>query len=395
MRSRLNAFVLAVAAASPVALAQSLDQSRALANDLYSDAATRTSALQPVAAPLAPKVGGYFATRFNANFQSGNPGGDSSPTTGFQMAYTKLGITGNVVDEAWAYGIQIKFNEFDGNAVLDDAWGSLKMEDQWNVKWGQFKLPLLREESISDTKQLAANRSVTNSVFSQSRSQGVMVTYSGDSLRAMGAFSDGLGSRNTDYTATTEADRALTGRAEFKWDGDWKQYDEFTGWRNGAYFGAVGAAAHFQEGGHTVGTVRNNLLECTADVMIKGAGWNVYAAGIWRDQQPPSAVGARTDDFGFIAQVGGWVGPRWELFARYDVVIPDKDRSNSQTFNAFTIGGNRYLVPESHAAKLTIDLIWFPNQQSQGIVAPSTLTGVLAGSRENQVAFQAQLQIVF
>ncbi len=395
MPIRLNAFLLVIAAASPVALAQSLDESRALASDLYADSAARTSALQPVAAPLAPKVSGYILTRFNANFQSGNAGGDSSPATGFQMAYTKLIISGNVMDESLGYGIQIKFNEFDGNAVLDDAWGSLKMEDQWNFKWGQFKLPLLREENISDTKQLAANRSVTNSVFSQSRSQGVMTTYTGDSLRAMGAFSDGLATRNTDYTATTEADLGLTGRAEFKWDGDWKQYDEFTGWRNGAYFGAVGAAAHFQGGGRTTGTQKNNLLECTADVMIKGAGWNVYAAGIWRDQQPPSAVGGRTDDLGFIAQVGGWVGPRWELFGRYDVVIPDKDRSNSQTFNTLTIGGNRYLIPDSQAAKLTIDVIWFPNQQSRSIVGASTLTGLLAGSRENQVAFQAQFQLVF
>ena len=73
----------------------------------------------------------------------------------------------------------------------------------------------------------------------------------------MGAFSDGLNTKSTDYTSTLEADYAFTGRVEYKWDGDWKQYDEFTAFRDAKYFGAIGGALHYQWGGHTVGTTRS------------------------------------------------------------------------------------------------------------------------------------------
>ncbi len=394
MTTRMILSLAGLSAASSLACAQSMDQSRAFANELYSDSASRVSALDQGAKVFAPKFGGIMVTRYNWNQVNNVPTGTPASAQGLQMAYMKLTATGNVIDEAWSYGFQFKFNEFDGLAVLDDAWTMLKFEDQWNLKWGQFKMPVLREENISDGKQLAANRSPTNSVFTAGRSQGVLLTYAADDVRAMVGFGDGLRTNNTDYTSNTEADWALTGRAEYKWQGEWKQYDEFTAWREAKYFGAVGGAVHYQSGGRTVGTVESRTLLTTVDVMAKGNGWNAYAAAIYRNITPGGSALA-TDDIGFLAQLGAFVGPKWELFGRYDVVVPDKNRTASHSFNSITVGANRYVIPESHAAKFTVDVIWMIDKQNAGIVGASTLTGVRASGGANQVALQVQFQLLF
>src|SRR5262249_22752883 len=155
-------------------------------------------------------------------------------------------------------------------------YGTYKLEDQWQLKWGQFKPSLMREENISDCKQLSANRSVMNSVFTQSRTQGVQVMYSGDSVRFFGMFNDGIRNANLDYTAAGEADYGFTGRVDYKWDGDWKQYDEFTSFPDSKYFGAVSGSAHYQTGGDTVGTTDLEIFQVAGDVMVKANGWNLY-----------------------------------------------------------------------------------------------------------------------
>lgn len=394
MTTRMILSLAALSAASSLASGQSLDQSRAFANELYSDTSVRASALAQGPKTFAPKFGGIIITRYNWNQVNNVPTGTPASSQGVNMAYMKLTATGNIIDEAWSYGLQFKFNEFDGLAVLDDAWTMVKFEDQWNVKWGQFKMPVLREENISDGKQLAANRSPTNSVFTAGRSQGVLLTYAADDVRAMVGLGDGLRTNNTDYTSAAEADFALTGRAEYKWQGEWKQYDEFTAWRDGKYLGVVGGAVHYQSGGRTVGTPDSRTILTTADVMAKGNGWNAYAAAIYRNIRP-GGTAISTDDLGFLAQFGAFVGPKWELFGRYDVVIPDKNRTTSHSFNTITVGANRYVIPESHAAKFTFDIMWMLDKQNSSIVGASTLTGVQASGGANQIAIQAQFQLVF
>lgn len=394
MTPRTILVLAASALPAPLAIAQSLDQSRAFANELYADSSTRTSALEQEKKSLAPKVGGFVMFRYNVNQLNNQPPGVPNTVLGFQSAYTKLQITGNIIDDSWSYGIQVKFNEFDGVAVLDDAWGSKKFDQNWSVKWGQFKFPVLREENISDTKQLSANRSVTNSVFSAGRSQGFVITYAADDFRISGGFGDGQRTNNTDYTAANESDFGITGRGEYKFAGEWKQYDDFTSFRGSKFFGVAGGAAHFQSGGHTVGTTDQQLLLATADVMVKGDGWNAYAAAIYRNVQPTAAL-RTTDDFGFIAQGGIFIHPQVELFGRYDVVVADESRTTNRSFNTITAGANAYLIPDSHAAKFTADVLWMLDRQNASIVGPSTLTGALASAGDSQLALQMQFQLVF
>ena len=396
MDTRNATAALMVLVSCGAAVAQVADEGRAFASELRADAMARTSLLdQGGAAAFAPKVSGFVLARYNINARTDSnlDANNNKTTMGGQLAYTKLQITGNIYSDAWGYGIQFKFGEGDGLAVLDDAYGVFKPEDQWQIKWGQFKPTLMREENISDTKQLSANRSVMNSVFTQSRTQGVQFMFTGDSIRFTGCFNDGIRTANVDFTGATEADYGFTGRLDYKWDGEWKQFDEFTSFPDSKYFGAAGLSAHYQNGGKTVATNDVEIFEGVGDVMVKGNGWNVYGAVVLKENN--GATAQTFLDWGFILQGGYFIRPQWELFARFDSVIPDTDRATNDSFNTLTFGANKYISPNSHAIKLTLDLEWFLSKQSQSIAGQSTLTGLLASSKSNEFAIQAQLQLMF
>ncbi|MBX3377823.1 MAG: hypothetical protein KF678_12565 [Phycisphaeraceae bacterium] len=396
---RMAALGLLVAAGLPAA-AQTVDDGRAVSNELFSDASWRTAGLGAPEKVYAPKVGGQVISRYNVNYRN-NPPGFSDTTLGGQMAQVKLNFTGNVVDESIRYRIQFKFDETNGNLVLEDSFIDVQPEDEFVFRFGQFKAPLLKEELMSDVRQLTANRSVMNAVFSQGRTQGAMLIYTAPTQRVSFAATDGLRTPNTDYVAPSEADFALTGRYEYKIDGDWKQYEEFTSFPDSKYFGALGAALHYQEGGDSfatgVGRTDNiNIWQATVDAMAKGNGWNVYTAAVFRQRETVAATRVSRDDFGFLIQGGYFFRPQWELFARYDVVIPDGRRTLDRTFNTITIGANKYISPRSHALKFTVDVQWFLDRQNaQDLVTENTSTGVLRSTDDNQLALRAQLQLVF
>jgi hypothetical protein len=371
-----------------------------LAAELLADASGRPALPAPANETFTVDVHGLMIFRYDWNHRGDDEsgpilfvGGGNKDTVGFQNAYTKLQVGGHIFSEDWSYGVQFKFTESDGTAALDDAWGSYAFGNSWVLKWGQFKLPLLREELVGDTYQLTANRSVVNSVFTQSRSQGVQLSTEQQQVRFAAAFSDGLSTKNTDFTSSSEADWALTGRVEWKWSGEWKQAKDFTSFPESPFFGMVGGAAHFQSGGDTFATSDTDVFEGTVDVSVEGSGWNVYAAGIYRRVEP--ATGSDVDDWGFLAQGGIFVGPKWELFARYDIVVPDSDRMTSDDFSTVTFGANDYLMQDSHAAKFTVDFEWFLDKQSQSIAPASTLTGLLASDKDSQWNIRAQMQLLF
>jgi len=369
--------------AATAAQAQTLDQSRAAVSELLADAGTRTSSLAPQAQDFSVEDDGLDA---NNNDQ----------TIGFQNARTKLQFSGNIANENWGYYIQFKFEDPGAGAgLLDDAYGTYKIGNGWNLKFGQFKLPLYKEELMGDTYQLFANRSVVNSFFTQSRSQGVQVGYEGDQFRFWGAVSDGLNTKNTDFTSAAEADISVTARGEFKWAGDWKQAKDFTSFQNSAYFGVVGAAINYQTGGNTVATADTDQIDVTADAQVEGNGWNVYAAFYYRNTDP--SVGNSFSDYAFQIQGGVFVSSDWEIIAGWSILVPDSDRAPADSnFNTLQVGVNHYFIPESHVVKLTIDWTYFLDTQSEcGIAVPNTQVGLLASGQDTQWNLRGQIQLMF
>lgn len=378
-------------ALSAPSIAQTTEESRALAAELLADAAGRTSAIEGAA--FVPEIGGYFQLRYNWNNRS-----DSSlvndNTNGFQIAQTKLWATGKVYSDKIGYRVQAQYPRDGGSLVLDDAFGTYMIDDDTKVTWGQFKTPILREENMSDYKQLSINRSVMHAEFGQGRSQGVVMIYTKGPIRVAGAFTDGLKTANTDFDSAAESDYAFTGRFDWRCCGDdWKPGEQFTSFRDDPTFGQVGAALHYQSGGDTFNTSDTSTFLATIDAQFKGPGWNVFGAGVWRCTDP--MVGDNIDDFGLLVQGGIFVADQTELFGRVDSVIPDGDRPNDDPFTTLTFGANHYISPNSHVAKLTGEVLYFLDEQASSIVTPSTLTGVLPSGDDGQWTFRVQMQLVF
>jgi hypothetical protein len=232
-----------------------------------------------------------------------------------------------------------------------------------------------------------------NSVFTQKRSQGVQFAYESDALQFFGAFSDGINTANTDFNSTAEADWALTGRLNWKWAGDWKQSKDFTSFRNSDFFGLVGGALHYQQGGDTFATTDTDILAATIDLQIEGNGWNAFAALCYTSTDP--GIGDTVDNYGFIVQGGLFVSDDWELIAGYNLIVPDGDQPNDDNFSTICIGANHYFIPQSHAVKLTIDLSWFLDVQADSIAPQNTQTGLLVSDDDNQWNLRGQIQLVF
>jgi hypothetical protein len=455
LTKRLGLIVGAAASVSSAMAQTALDQSRAYQNELFSDASRQVS--QQGAAAFTAKGGGYLQFRYNYN-QRDDTNLDKDGAIGFQMARARLNVGGNVFNEDWGYFIQFGWSDdtsvvpppavttpptpgnaagsstSSGTTFLEDAYGTYKIGNGWGLKFGQFKLPFMKEQLVGDTAQLAMDRSMMDDTFSQERSQGIQAGFEQESWRMWVAFSDGIRSADTDFVAVGEADFALTGRGEFMWAGKWADADQFTSWQNSSFFGMVGGAAHWQTGGGTFNVGQAavppgpqadvadaDLFGATVDVMVKGNGWNAFAAAIYMITDPgsnsvpgagtvpypgtgtPGGAAASTQgDFAIMAQGGIFVAPQWELFGRAEFIKPDSSRTPAGSpvkfdEEMFGIAGgvNYYISPDSQAAKFTAQLHYMFEQQSAGIVSPDTQTGILGSNDKPQFTVSAQIQLVF
>ena len=358
------------------ALAQNatLDQSRAYANELVSDAGSRASLLQgspnnntTYAGTFSIadgsgnnrlNFGGTEQFRYNLSSRSSDTQGDQNDMTlGFNMPVTRLRFWGNVWDKALTFKIQGDFGGNGGDTgtfQLQDAWAQYAWDNGFSVKWGQFKLPVFKEVNVEDEFQLAMDRSVTSQAFSQGYSQGIQAAYSADAFRIAGGFSDGLNTANTDFNSAAEADWALNVRGDWKVMGaDWERFNQFTSWRSAPDNALdIGAAAEYQSGGNTGFTANSGHdigAPSTFDGSFEGQGWNVFAAGYGNHVEPSG--GTKLDNYGAVVQGGIFVADQFEIFGRVDAIFFDKD-AGIHPVNEYLPRGRRELLHLPRAARL-------------------------------------------
>jgi len=233
---------------------QVTDEVEARRAEISADAATRTSLRSNERAGLlqggdAVRLGGMLQIRYTANFRDGQ-GAEEDYTGGFSLSRARI-TAGADLNETWSVFLQGSYSEDGGEFSLLDAWADWKLDDRWMLRLGQFKVPSTREWQIDESKQLAADRSVVNSVFSAGRTQGVAAVYMADEFMVIGAFDDGAGTMNTDFNSPDEADYAFTGRGDWLFAGDWSQLADFQGWKGQETAGQLGGFIHFQDGGGT------------------------------------------------------------------------------------------------------------------------------------------------
>ncbi len=389
-----------------------LDADRAFAAELAADAEFRTS-LQgggpsggfdgkgfrlTDGGPNTLYIKGFAQTRYTMNFV--DDGGDADTeelTSGFQMRRARLGAEGTIWSKNLSYGVWGEFSKRSGSFGLLDAFGQYKFENDFTVRWGQFKFGFLREENTSDVRLLAVDRTTITDVFGQGRSQGVELGRQWEQVRFKAGFSDGVNTLNTDYSSSAEADYAINARIEFRWgEASWNAFDDHTGWKGGKYGGMVGGGVWWQSGGETGGTADTDTLLYTLDATAEGSGWNFQVAFAGRNTEP--AGGDDFNDLGYYVQGGVFVSDQVELFAQWEHVMPDDDRTGgSEDWKVARIGVNYYVSPQSHAFKIVADAAWaFDAQADSGsLIRPGTGADWIASSEDDQIQFRLQAQIVY
>lgn len=368
--------------------------SSALAEDGVGEAGKDAKGFYIKSGDYRLNINGHFQYRYYATFRDEDSVGTNNDiATGFGFKRARLGVSGSLTKEL---GFVVQGDFLNGEAFsLHDAYATWKFSDAAVLKVGQiFKLPVLREELNSHLTQLAVDRSTANAVFTPAYSQGVQLDLNGDQLRGLFAFSDGFNARNSDFTSAAESDFALSARGEYRVMGDWKQQDMFTSWRGAQTAAFVGAALHYQSGGETAGTVDREKLEYTIDGSMRGDGWNAFAYFVGRSDE---AGASSFDDFGIVAQGGAFVTDTVEVFGRYGIVLPDDSRASGDDFAEATIGVNYYVLPQSHACKLTVDATYFFDDTvgSSSVVNQRVGDGLLTDGEDGQISLRAQLQVVF
>lgn len=386
---------------------------KALVHDVLANADTRASLLQNGAVAgydknfflgsadgnWLLKVAGQMQFRFVYNNQDG-PGVDEN-RWGFENRRTKLRFFGHAVDPSWQYLILGAFERDGGTFILDEAFITKDFGNGWKVRVGQFKPPFMREELVSSSRQLAVERSLVNEEFNQDRVQGVEASWRGDQFSIAAAFSDGfypssLGTDNTPWQLE-DTEYAFTARGEFLAAGDWKTFDDFSGWRGGGNALLLGAAVHYQSDEHgTSGpnpfngaTTEVEALHLTADASAKFDGIGLYGAVVYRNLD--MAAAADLDQYGFVIQGSIFLTDEWEAFARYE--WGDADTPGVDDLSVLTVGANRYWA--KHNLKWQTDVGFGLNPVASIWSTSSAGWRTDSVGDDGQIVLRSQIQLLF
>ena len=277
--------------------------------------------------------------------------------SGFENRRAKLKFNGTV-GESWGWEITAAYNRDEGDGdrggEVEDAYIGYMFDSGMELIAGQFKAPLLREERISSSRQLAAERSLINSYFTTGRVSGMELSRSYHRLRWAFSFNDGAESANTGYDLD-KVDMGVTSRVEFllgdsalgstpadSASTDWSDFKGFTSAPGSSAGMMVGAAAHYQNGN---GDVVDDLVTMTIDASMRADGGHAFIAFMMMED------GADKESTGLIGQVGFYISPELEGFLRYE--MGQIRGSTADDLSIITAGINKYF-PEKKA-KFTLD----------------------------------------
>lgn len=368
------------------------EEIRGLVVEVLADAETRASMLQTsmtggwnehffLASPdgrFKLQLEGQLQFRWLWNFQQG---GDRH-RQGFEHTRTKLTFRGHVFSPDVAYLVRGNFRreggggqvggstDVGGELALQDAWMRFNLNETWSIRIGQFKLPFNREELVPSARQLAVERSLVNEVSNIGRSEGIELTYAGQSWKLRLALSDGgndqvggFGSlvsttpANTPAITTQDVEYAFSGRLEKLLAGTWGQFDDFTAKMDELYGLMVGLGFHVQQdefgnNGPFIGRRDESpWYAWTADASFEWGGANLFAAFTHHYVDNPGFGWFNL--FGVVLQGGVYVTPNLELFSRFEYGWWRNGTTPFSDMNLLTIGTNYYL--DGHDLKWSTD----------------------------------------
>jgi hypothetical protein len=289
---------------------------------------------------------------------------DSDVVNGFELRRVRAGVKGNVISPDLKYNFRLSIDRGSGEAYLDYAYAEYQFADDWGIRLGQYKLNWAREETVSATRQLAAERSLFNQILGGANTmyvQGVTLLYGSkdNPFRGELAYTDGDDTANTTFQDVSGDywNFGIAGRGEYKVYGDWDAYSDFTAMKTKNDLLVVGGGFDWSQGGD------GDVYRFTADAQWENpGGWGVYGAVNYTLAKGDIGEAFLDKAFGGLAQVGyllpGEDLRNYEAFGRLSAVKLDEEVNGDDFFWEATVGLNRYF--SGHNAKLTVDLNWLP-----------------------------------
>lgn len=328
-----------------------------------------------------------------------------------------------------------------GGLQLLDAWVRVNLTDEWSVRTGQFRAPFGREFLVLEQYQMAVDRSLVSLHYGMGYTQGVELEWITNEARWRFSINDGgtdnivgpaqvVGSQplNSPWDAM-EANWGITTRFDWKGEGGWSQFDQFTspdgtepGWLWGIAFNAqqtdpTKIISLTQGPGSTGGNSTNTWLGFTTDLTIQYGGASLYAAAYYDyvnsnaaffinnvNQQQYGNAGD-VNGLGFVVQGSYFIAPKWEAFARYEYMhttasnsgdpglqgmIVDNWLFGQHHMDLVTIGANFYI--DGQDVKFTTDMGWSLTPVYPSYGSPETGWRV---SQSDEFVLRAQMQLLF
>ena len=373
------------------------EEVKALVRDVLADAETRASFaeggmtaghngsffLASEDGSFLLKIAGMLQARYNFSHREGST--NDGDRGGFEMARTRFGFIGHVIDPTWKFVLWTG-HHYNGDSLLLDAYITKDLGGGWSVTAGQFKNPFWREWLVSETRQQFVERSQLAGAFAGSYTQGVKIGYAGERCRGEFAFTDGITTMNKSWN-TEDTEYALAARGELLLTGSWKQHAEFESWQNEEPSAVFGMAVHHQMNEYGTTTDEHEITRATADLSIEFGGANLFAAVIaGRDQN-----GSTFDQLGALVQGGVFVTEKLELIARYE--WGDSDSGGDDKLSVLTVGGNYFFA--RHALRLTMDVGY--SFEPIGAFWTNNFAGYQtdAAGESGQIVIRSQFQLLF
>lgn len=286
-------------------------------------------------------IGGVMQVRFAYSYRDEPP---DSNRSGFELPHSKLTFRGHVFDPSIEYLIRGQFSRIGGGQAdaateeqggefkLLDFWVRFRLDNEWSIRFGQFKVPFNREELVAEEYQQLVERSLVNESLNLGRSQGIELAYRDPSWHALIMYNEGMDdtlgqagslvrtgppntgalNRDTEYAGTVRLERLFAG--------NWDQFKQFTS-PTGDPFGLMaGLAAHYQEsewvGQESPQRVEIRYFSATGDISVQWGGANLYASMIYGYLDNEDF--GNFDFYGAVLQGGVYVTPKWELVGRFE-----------------------------------------------------------------------------
>lgn len=280
---------------------QRAEANAALVREILADADARAM-LQGEKSPVTVNLHGFGIFRYQYN-----NGGGNSRTSGFNLPYERLEVSGKVYD--WDYKVSGEFSDSNaGDFDLVDAYLSGSVFDT-DVKVGQFVTSFYKGYTDSPLDNVTGEYSLIATTFGQGRSQGVEFSKDWGNFALAASYNDGFNTLNGAAIGTNGYGISVRGDYDF-----------------GSGFG-IGAAYAYQDANNWDG-----YSMYTLDASYVSGNWNAAVSWIGSDVNSGTS-----NNYGLVGTLGYQCSENLQGFLQYEY---GQAGAGNETLSLMTVGAN-------------------------------------------------------